>query len=443
MFGGMLVTNGLIADTTREERRAMRRTPVVEVFERSRTAVVNIAATEEVAVRSRSPIDLFFDDFFDVMPRQPRTRTFQRGSVGSGFVIHPDGYIVTNAHVVGRATELKVTFDGGREYDAVIVASDPGRDLAILKIGTDAPLPTLDLGRSDDLMIGETVVAIGNPLGYEHTVTSGVVSALDREIAVSPEVAFSGLIQTDASINPGNSGGPLLNVLGELIGVNTAIRGDAQNIGFAIPVDQLRSVLPELLDIERRYGVVTGVVIDTFDAPRVLRVDEESPAAAAGLRAGDVLVSVEGSPIREGIDFSIAMINRRPAEVIAVRVLRGGTALDLTLTLGLRPQPDGNTLAKARLGVVVRPLPADAARQLNLRGTRGVYVHEVLPGGAGEEAGLARGDIILSLGRRHFQTIEEMGQVLDQFPAAGAVQIRILRIEQGRKVQRSGPISIR
>jgi len=431
------------AHADREARRAQRRTPVVEVFERSRSAVVNIAATEQVTVRSRSPFDLFFEDFLDAMPRQPRTRTFQRGSVGSGFVIHPDGYVVTNAHVVGRAADLRVTFDGGREYEAAIVASDPARDLAILKIAADAPLPTLSLGRSNDLMIGETVVAIGNPLGYEHTVTAGVVSAVDREIAVSAEVSFTGLIQTDASINPGNSGGPLLNVLGELIGVNTAIRGDAQNIGFAIPVDQLRAVLPDLLDVERRYGVVSGVTVDPFDAPRVIRIEDGSPAAKAGLRTGDVLTDVDDRAIREGIDFSIALINRRPGDQLRLRVAREGRDIELAMTLQERPPPDGPGLARERLGVTIRALAEETARRLGLRGTSGVVVHEVLQESAAEEAGLRRGDIILSLGRRYVQTVEDLGQILDHVPEGATAQIRILRVEQGRKVQRSGPITLR
>jgi S1-C subfamily serine protease len=214
------------------EARASRRTPVVEVFESARDAVVSISSTEKVIVRSRSPFDSFFDEFFEMPPSRERSRDI----VGSGFVIHSQGYIVTNAHVVARSSEQRVMFAGGAEYEATIVAADKSRDLAILKIDAGTSLPTLPFGRSDDLMIGETVVAIGNPFGFQHTVTAGVVSAVNRDVTISREIVFEDLIQTDASINPGNSGGPLLNALGQLIGVNTAIRGDAENIGFAIPV---------------------------------------------------------------------------------------------------------------------------------------------------------------------------------------------------------------
>ncbi|MDP7348694.1 MAG: trypsin-like peptidase domain-containing protein, partial [Phycisphaeraceae bacterium] len=208
-----------------------RRTPVVRVFEQSRNAVVNISTTQIVQLRDPLGFDLF-EQFFHM----PRRRTFRRQSVGSGFVLHEAGYIVTNAHVVARTAERKVLFADERAFDAQVVALDHEHDLAVLKIDADGPLATLPLGTSHDLMVGETVIAIGNPLGLSDTVTAGVISAVDRELEFGDGKSFKGLIQTDASINPGNSGGPLLNILGDLIGVNTAMRGDAQNIGFAIPV---------------------------------------------------------------------------------------------------------------------------------------------------------------------------------------------------------------
>jgi S1-C subfamily serine protease len=234
-----LVLPGLAAGRwgTEEGEQVRRRTPVVEVFEASRDAVVNISSTEVVEVRD--PFDRFFDGVFDRRHRT-RPRQYRNTSVGSGFVIHSDGYIVTNAHVVARSTDRTVTFADGREFDAQVLASDRDHDVAILKIEASEALKPLAMGQSTDLMIGETVIAIGNPLGYQHTVTAGVVSAVDRDLMFSKDHMMRGLIQTDASINPGNSGGPLLNVLGELIGVNTAVRGDAQNIGFAIPVNQVR-----------------------------------------------------------------------------------------------------------------------------------------------------------------------------------------------------------
>jgi len=210
-----------------------RRTPVVEVFEHARDAVVNISTTRIVRMRSRSPLDDIFD-FGRPGYRQQRVQ-----SIGSGIVVHESGYIVTNAHVVSQASDVQVTFADETRLPADVLAVDSQHDLAVIKVAADHPLPHLKLGSSDDILIGETVVAIGNPLGLEHTVTAGIVSALNRQLDFGNDVIYTGLIQTDASINPGNSGGPLLNIDSELIGINTAIRGDAQNIGFAIPVNRL------------------------------------------------------------------------------------------------------------------------------------------------------------------------------------------------------------
>src|SRR5688572_30619197 len=342
-----------------ENRRTARRSPVVEVFEASRDAVVNISSKEIVSVRD--PFGGIFEDFFDIGrppgfgPRLPGgpmgERQYTRTSVGSGFVIHRDGYIVTNAHVVAQTAERKVTFADGGEFDAEIIAFDTDRDVAILKIDAGKPLPTLQLGRSNDLMIGETVIAIGNPLGYQNTVTAGVVSAIARDLHFGRQRTLSGLIQTDASINPGNSGGPLLNVLGELIGVNTAIRGDAQNIGFAIPVDQLRQLLPELLDVERRYRLVCGLSVDTLDQPQVTAVAAGSPAEEAGVKVGDVLRAIDGAAVREGIDFPIALIGRQADTALELSLERNGRPVTASIMLQGRPMPDGGQLAMDKLGL--------------------------------------------------------------------------------------------
>ncbi|MHC5113298.1 MAG: trypsin-like peptidase domain-containing protein [Planctomycetota bacterium] len=417
--------------------RRLRRTPIVDVYEEARDAVVSISATEIVSVRSRSPFNSFFDEFFDMPQRRPRERRVH--SVGSGFVIHPGGYVVTNAHVVARTTERKVVFDDDRVYDARIIAADASRDLAILKIDADESLPTLELGRSNDLMIGETVIAIGNPLGYQQTVTTGVVSATDRDIQISRDLTFSGLIQTDASINPGNSGGPLLNAVGELIGVNCAIRGDAQNIGFAIPVDQLREVLPDLLDVERRNGIETGLAVDSVtDPPRVVGVRRGSPADEAGIRTGDVLLAINDQPVREGIDFDIALLTRRPDDALSLTLQRSGREVRTRLKLAARPAPDGKALARSRLGVSVREVTFEGRRR-----TTGLRIDRVEPGGPADEAGVMDGDILLALGRRYVSSVEELGRLLDEVEEGLVAPIRILRIERNRKLQMEGPIRVR
>ncbi|MBT8486505.1 MAG: trypsin-like peptidase domain-containing protein, partial [Phycisphaerae bacterium] len=330
-----------------------------------------------------------------------------------------------------------------REYDAEIVAADTRRDLAVLKVADDGPLPTIPLGRSDDLMVGETVIAIGNPLGFKHTVTAGVVSAVGRDLEISRDVAFNGLIQTDASINPGNSGGPLLNVLGDLIGINTAIRGDAQNIGFAIPVDQLRDVLPDMLDVERRYGVVSGLEVDHLAVPRVIGVLGDSAADAAGVRPGDVIVGVDGKPIREGIDFDIALIKRRPGETVRLEIDRGGERFDTALRLRPRPAPDGGALALERLGLELYPLPERVAQELGLPPGRGLLVTDVEPRGPASEAGILPRDVLIAMGRHYVSSLTALGQRLEIVRPGDVVPIRVLRVERSRKLQLEGPIRVR
>jgi serine protease Do len=430
-------------DEERQTQRAQRRSPVVEVFESTRDAVVNIAATEIVTVRSGSPFDSLFENFFDMPGRSQRPRQYKMNNLGSGFIIHPDGYIVTNAHVVARSTELKAIFADGREYPAQVIASDQERDLAVLKIEAESSLHTLPLGRSDDLMIGETVIAIGNPLGYQHTVTAGVVSAVDRDIAITDQLSFTGLIQTDASINPGNSGGPLLNVLGELIGVNSAIRGDAQNIGFAIPVDHLREVLPELLDVERRQRIDSGLRIGELGEPKVIEVRADSPADEAGIQLGDVLLAVDGRPVRKGVDFDIALINHVPNDELDLTLRRGERQIYTRLRLAARPAPDSKELARANLGIKVSPIPADVAGQLRLSRSAGLLVTEVEPGGPADQAGLQRGDILLGLGRQGVASVEELGQLLEQFDSGEVVAVHVLRVDRWGKAKMHGPLRVR
>jgi serine protease Do len=415
-----------------EQRLALRRTPVVQVFEASKDAVVNISATTVVRMRQRG-IDSFFEDLFELP--QPRTQVRQYTSVGSGFVLHPAGYIVTNAHVVARTAERKAIFSDQREYEAQVVAIDEQRDLAVLKINADRPLTSIPLGTSADLMVGESVIAIGNPLGYQHTVTAGVVSALNRRLDVSENVAFENLIQTDASINPGNSGGPLLNILGELVGVNTAIRADAQNIGFAISVDQLRQILPELLDVERRYRIDIGLTLSNGQA-EVGEVAANSAAQRAGLQRGDRIVAIDGQPLRHAIDYHIALLGRKAGEPIPMQVQRQGKAVALSLTPDARPRPDGTRLLRERFGIVGEPLTRKMASALNLPSVQGLMVQRVEDGSPADQIGLERGDVIDSLGRYQITSMDDVGELLENVQAGQSVRVEILRVS-GRVVYRA------
>ena len=411
-------------------RLAARRTPVVEVFEANRDAVVNISSTQVVSVRRPfGGLDGWRGDFFDSPFVRPRR--FKATSLGSGFVMHPDGYIVTNAHVVSRTAERRVSFADGREFNAAIVALDPESDLAVLKVDPPAPLPTIHLGRSDDLMVGEPVVAIGNPFGFKHTVTSGVISATGRSIEVEEGIVFNDLIQTDASINPGNSGGPLLNVLGELIGINSAIRGGAENIGFAIPVEQLLDQLPEMLNVEHLRRVRLGLRVDGRESAEVTDVSAGSPAEKAGVELEDIITAVDGRPIKGKIDFYFALLEKPANRPIRLDLLRRGKPRTVEVTIREVPKPDGAKLARKLFGLKLHELTPGEYRRLGLRPGAGLLVAGVERSSPAARVGIMPGDILCSLGRYYVSTLEEMGELLQYVRRGDQVRFSRLRLEHG------------
>ncbi len=386
--------------------RNNRRTPIVEVVEKSRDAVVNISTTR---IERYQAMGFGMEEMFN-LGTPVRERPVH--SVGSGFIVHESGFIVTNAHVVGRTTDVKVIFADNRTEPAEIVAVDPEHDLAVLKIDAKSPLPHLHLGRSDDLMIGETVIAIGNPLGLQHSVTTGIVSALDRELKFSQRATYSGLIQTDAAINPGNSGGPLLNINGDLIGINTAIRGDAQNVGFAIPVDRLWELLPSMLDIEKRQRVKFGLAVNGPDG-RVTSVRPNSPAQKAGIEAGDRVVEFNKQPIRDGIDYYLHLLSSKPDDNVALNLDRRGKQVSTKVKLESIPAPDGNKLASNLLGLKLGPVPESARRRYRIPANVGVWVSEVMENTPAADADFAEGDIITSVNRVPINSVADVGLTLE------------------------------
>ena len=310
----------MVGSSTGSVTEYQRETPVVNAVRKVGPAVVNISSQYEVRKRANPfsgfGMDPFFDSFFKDFFDPGLEQRYQRSSLGSGVIIDGKrGFILTNAHVIEKTGTIKIVLNDEREFEAQLVGADPDSDLAVLRIESKTPLPAIEMGNSDDLMIGETVIAIGNPFGFSHTVTTGVISALNRSIRTDDRV-FQDFIQTDASINPGNSGGPLLDINGDLIGINTAIYAKAQGIGFAIPINKARRIISDLI----RHGEVIpawiGIVVQDIDNKLakylkipgskgviVKEVEKNSPAIEAGIREGDIVLSVGNKKIQSGQDF--------------------------------------------------------------------------------------------------------------------------------------------
>ena len=297
------------ATRTAPSYEMLRRTAVVEVYQACKESVVNIGCVRQDA-------------------SDPNVRHTE---YASGVVVHAAGFVLTNAHLLRHGGNLAVGFDGGREYGARVVAADEHRDLAILKVEADRRLKPISVGRSQGLMVGERVVTMGNPFGMGMTVAEGIVSAIGRSTK-SEYTFYPDMIQTDATTNPGSSGGPLLNVSGEMVGLNTTKKLQADNIAFAIPVDRIREALPEVLAVEDRYGFVLGLEVARLGPAEVTEVRDGSPAEAAGVRPGDVITRLAGEDVRNGLDYYLALVEAKDDGRLVLRVLRDGQFRALTVT---------------------------------------------------------------------------------------------------------------
>ena len=414
--------------------RADRRTPVVRAVERAAPSVVNISTKEVRVVQPYFWMDMP-DVFKEAFPDLFRPRRQVTGSLGSGVLISPKGYIVTNAHVVQQANEIIVTLLDESQYKAELVGADPASDLAVIKMEAAKPFQAIRLGTSSDLMIGETVVAVGNPFGYQHTVTTGVVSALDRTLEPAPNLKYEGLIQTDAPINPGNSGGPLLNIRGELIGINTAIQAGAQGLGFAIPVDKVREIMIGLLTVGRAGHAWLGLALraDTGSRAVVKSVEHDSPALAAGIQAGDAIETLDGQAVADCLEFETAVLDRKVGDTVRLGVRRGGAVTERKVVLAEAPKPDGAGLARRQFGLHLQVLKEDLAKAMRLAVDRGLLVAEVDEGSPATGAGIRSGDIVVQVDRYRVDDLDTLGQLLDQVNAGDRILFYVVR---GRTVAR-------
>ncbi len=366
----------------------------------------------------------FFKHFFGNMP-QGEMKTH---ALGSGFVISKDGFILTNNHVIARATEIKVKLESGKEYDAKVIGHDPKTDLALIQVKLDEDFPTpAPLGDSDAIRVGDWVMAVGNPFGLGQTVTTGIISAKGRIIGAGP---YDDFLQTDAAINPGNSGGPLFNMKGEVIGINTAIIAQGQGIGFAIPINMAKDLLPQLKKgkvIRGWLGVtvqdITPELAKSFGlkSPKgslVSSIAKGSPAENAGLLQGDVILRFNGKEIENTHMLSQLAAATAPNTQVDIDILRNGKPETVTLTVGTMPAEEQKIVSpeeETKWGMAVQDLTPQLAEQLGLEpGTTGVVISDIASGSPASEAGLRPGDLIKEINRKEIENLDDYRQALRQ-----------------------------
>ncbi len=402
----------------------------------------NEALSGFVAPTSLAPlIRAVRDAVVNISTSNVRQSTTVGRSLGSGFIISPQGHVVTNNHVVEKARVIRVKLADGREFVADVVGRDPSTDVALLKLEGEGlgNLPTAFLGDSDKLEVGDWVVAIGNPFGLDHSVSHGMISAKERVIGVG---VFDDFIQTDALINPGNSGGPLFNMRGEVVGVNTAIVSQGQGIGFAVPINMVKDLLPNLLINGHLARGWLGVNIHESASANgkgavVTDVFKNSPAAAAGLKPGDRLTAVNGKPIESYLQLLRRIAILAPGTEAKLTVVRDGSSREVSVRLSERPSPERLQLAASagrveELGLLLRDLTQDVARNLSLSPFSGVLVAGVLPHSPAEQAGLQAGDVVLEVNRKRVQDVKSFKAVLEQ---TGSGQPTLVKYQRGDTVR--------
>jgi serine protease Do len=398
-----------------------RRTPAVDIFQRYKDAVVYLTGP------MLGPREPAVDEFFALARKREVT------SLGSGFIVHPSGYVLANAHAVERPFFHEVTLSDGRRLSAELLAVVREHDLALLKVEAGRPLTAVKLARDGDLLIGEPVIVIGNPQGLRLTCTTGVLSAVGRATQPSglPGITLYGVIQTDAAINPGSSGGPWFNALGEVIGVTASQKRDAENIAFGIPAATIRQTLPAMLDAEGGQGIMTGLQLQPNGQCTVTGVAADSPAAKAGIQPGDVLTKVDFRPLENRLDWCFSLLGRKPRESLKLDFSRDGAPMHTTLVLGERPKPDGAALLKTQYGLTAVPLDEAKANATSLRVRRGAVITEVAKGPPWNYDKLQSpplpGDVLARINSIRPRDLDHVGLLLDRIPSKRRVVMVLLR----------------
>ncbi len=395
-----------------------RRSAIVQAVERARASIVNIHGEKMV-------------DATDARSGDAKRRV---NGMGTGMFVDERGYILTNHHVVDGVKKIMVTTAARDSYVARLISRDAKTDLAIIKIDAEQDFPVISIGTSSDLMPGETVIAVGNAYGYEHTVTRGIISALHRSVQVSDAQQYDDLIQTDASINPGNSGGPLLNIDGDMIGLNVAVRAGAQGIGFAIPADKVVDIAAELLSTRRLDKTWHGMQAHASDphSVTVLTVEDDSPASSCGVQAGDVITAIGGQTVNRPLDVERAFLGRNFGQAVEVTLRRNQRSVTTNLTLAKVPSGEkfaGDDAIWDVLGMRLEPIQARQLQQQRTSYRGGLQVLDVRPDSPASRQGIRRGDVLVGMHVWETITLENVTFILGRpdFAQLDPLKFYILR----------------
>jgi Do/DeqQ family serine protease len=443
-----ICVSGLVYPGLSSAHELSRETAVVKAVRAVSPAVVNISSAYEVRKRT-SPFsgfgmnpffEEFFRDFYD--PRFERRQ--QHTSLGSGVIIDgTKGLILTNSHVIQKTGTIKVILENELEFEAQIVGADSDSDLAVLKIDSENQLPAIKMGSSDDLMIGETVIAIGNPFGFSHTVTTGVISAINRSIRAEDRV-YHDFIQIDASINPGNSGGPLLNINGDLIGINTAIYAKAQGIGFAIPIGKARKIISDLIQYGEVKQAWIGITVQDMDEKLanylaaagkkgviVKSVEPQSPAEKAGLKESDIIFSIANKKVNSVDDFQSVAKSLAAGDTMQARVWRNGKEKTIAVETKVFPLELAEELAFKLLGIKVDEITTGARRKYRIATREGVVILKIEKNSYLAYIGAEPGDVIRQIDDYTIQNTEDFKKAIVKFRQKNSLVLLIQRGDQG------------
>ncbi len=429
IYAFILIIPGFVSFA--ETNADVKQDPVVLAVQKVLPTVVNISTERLVRRQIQDPFDDFWRQFFGD-PRRHNPKGAQ--SLGSGVIVDEDGWIITNHHVVQRAGIIHVVLANGSKYEGQLISDDENNDLALLKIESEKQLPYIEIASDINPLLGETVIAVGNPFGLEQTVTKGVISAKNRKYSVG-DVRFDDILQTDAAINPGNSGGPLVDTDARLVGINMAILSQAEGIGFAIPVRRVSDMLSEWFLPEKRTRLWLGLRFKYHEGSVIVTsVQEKSPSGQAGIQPGDEVTKLDSQKVKDLLWFLRQLLHKESGEIASLEIQRNGDIRQFDVKLTALPKFSVNELMWNRFGIQVQELTTDLVEAMGLPYVQGLLVSDVQKESPAASAGISRGMIITHIAGEEFSTSDRLIHKLIDVEVGDSIRVAILIIERRRNL---------